>query len=78
MGINSCKVKGCKSSSKSKISLFRSPKNEELRNKWSQILGVKLRINSFVCEKHFEESKIKRGFYNEHNGIVLMDVSLKC
>lgn len=76
MGINMCKVKGCKSSSKSNISLFKSPKNEESRNKWSQALGIKLRINSFVCEKHFLESSIRRRCYKEHDGYVLLNVSL--
>ena len=65
MGVITCKVKGCKSSSKSKITLFGLPVNGESAEKWSEILGVKLRKNSRVCEKHFHESSIKRGYYKE-------------
>ncbi|CAG5047486.1 unnamed protein product [Parnassius apollo] len=66
-----CIVRGCTSGSVSdrknrqkknlrQSSLFKVPKSNVLRKKWSKALSQQLTPNQFVCEKHFREEDIKK------------------
>ena len=41
-------------------SMFKAPKNIELREKWQQSTGLMLGDNSYICELHFHTSEIIR------------------
>ena len=73
--VNKCKVPSCRLAN-DKVSLFSVPKNEELREKWANILGCELNKSSFVCEKHFDSSDLKDGANIKTNeGVEIFNVS---
>ena len=46
------------------ISLFRFPKQEELKKKWVEFIGKEYFVpkeNSALCSLHFKESYVKKG-----------------
>lgn len=61
-----------------KLSVFSCPKNDLLKGTWEKNLGVNLKHNNVICEKHFncndiERQVIKRG----HDGNIIFSVSIK-
>ena len=74
-----CAVCNCTNKTHIDYSFLGIPgKKESVREKWGKILNCKLKITSFVCEKHFN----KDAFYDTHyhaetaDGIVLLNVSI--
>ncbi|XP_050596572.1 uncharacterized protein LOC126925251 isoform X2 [Bombus affinis] len=61
-----CAVPDCKSGSncRKKYSLFKTPKNLELRKKWEKAIpGVtELKQRQLICEKHFKDKYIMKKF----------------
>ena len=74
-----CAVPDCKSGSncRKKYSLFKTPKNLELRKKWEKAIpGVtELKQRQLICEKHFKDKYIMKKFVQrDYCGNIISEV----
>ncbi|CAH2083569.1 unnamed protein product [Euphydryas editha] len=58
-----CAAYGCLSGRKTsknlrKVTLFKAPKDVDMRRKWSSALDKELKISSFICELHFNPKDV--------------------
>lgn len=55
----SCSI--CKKKSKpGNVTFFKVPKDDKLREKWSNICGIKFSRYARICSDHFDQTKIAK------------------